>query len=246
MRKSIIVYALLCLCVCLMACGEQQPQPPPSPDSPGNESVTEGAIAINEPAGGEQNIAKQKLLLRVSDIPYSLPLGGELNSGGVNEDLLVYDYSEADNIIIFDQILGEQIVDEYVNDILSNMDSQELMNAPNLYHMIRDFNVSLETLLEFNANNPNRVRQYDENILRAMYLPYEEMINTVLTPKGAYLNGNVYNIQTLNQLFQEDKEAFAKIKLSELVDYQERLEGKLIGYGFNQDMVDFANQNCVQ
>ena len=79
-----------------------------------------------------------------------------------------------------------------------------------------------------------------------MYLPYEDMLRYTMNEKGAYLNGTVYNIQTLNELFQEDKEAFAKIKLSELVDYQERLEGKLIGYGFNRDMVDFANQNCVQ
>ena len=79
-----------------------------------------------------------------------------------------------------------------------------------------------------------------------MYLPYEDMLRYTMNEKGACLNGTVYNIRTLNELFQEDKEAFAKIKLSELVDYQERLEGKLIGYGFNQDMVDFANQNCVQ
>lgn len=65
-----------------------------------------------------------------------------------------------------------------------------------------------------------------------------------MTPKGAYLDGNVYNIHSLNKLFNEDKKAFSHIILDELIDYQERLEEAGIDYGFNQDMVDFANQHC--
>ena len=115
------------------------------------------------------------------------------------------------------------------------------MYEPFLYHVVHHFNISQETLL---AANDGHYRDYDDNLLRAMYLPYEDMLKATMSPKGAYLNGNVYNIMTLNKLFENDKEAFSSIKLDELVDYQERLEENGVEYGFNQDMVDFANKNC--
>ena len=74
-----------------------------------------------------------------------------------------------------------------------------------------------------------------------MFLPYEEMIEATLLPTGAFLNGNVYNIETLNWLFEDDLDEFAKIPIKDLIAFQERLEDHGVHYGFNQDMVDFIN-----
>ena len=134
-------------------------------------------------------------------------------------------------------------MDEYIDNVLLKTDWQDWINAPDLYHAAHHFNISLDDLLEAAETSPNAV-QYDKGILRAMYLPYEDMLKAAMNAKGAYLNGNVYNIRTLNELFRTDREAFSRFRLAELIAYQERLEGIGIDYGFNQDMVDFANQKC--
>ena len=136
MRKSIIACALLCLCVCLTACGEQQDPPQPSSDSLGDEPVIEETLNIDEPTGEELNTASLSQSLHVSDTPYALPTGNnEPDSGGVDEDLLIYT-EKAYYVGILIDILGDDIVVGYGENTHKKKDMKELVQAPELYHMI--------------------------------------------------------------------------------------------------------------
>ena len=233
-RNVILLCVLLSICLCFTACGEHISQEPSDIQSethiPSDTSAHESSTAQKPPLRA----------LNVSSIPYTLPSNGYSDTGGANEDLIPY-VEDAYNVIILVQIVGMDALKEYSN-TYQKMTAQEEMNEPELYHKVHHFNISQETLLE--ASYIGNGKQYDKDILRAMYLPYEDMLAATMRPQAAYLDGNVYNIKTLNELFQEDKEAFSRINLDELVDFQERLEENGINYGFNQDMVDFANKNC--
>jgi len=188
--------------------------------------------------------AESKPSLHVSNTPYTIPPSGKLGGLGNNEALHIY-HSRADNCIILFDVLGKEAVEEYGKRVSKYRDMRDIIQSPELYHMINHFNVSLEDLLEAYETG-SYGSSYDEELLRAMFLPYEEMLAFTMNEKGAFLNGTVYNIQTLNQLFKKDKKTFSKISLTELAEYQKRLEGCLIDYGFNEDMVDFAIENCVR
>ncbi|MCL1874302.1 MAG: hypothetical protein FWF85_09350 [Clostridiales bacterium] len=236
MKKNLVLFFLLfCLCLCFAACEKQLPSGP-------SETV---------PAGNNNNAPESKLpssdsglkkVLHVSDTPYILPSGNDSNSGGVNVDLRIYAEEAYNSIILFD-ILGSDAVTGYGENTYKHMPMQDIIQSPDLYHMIHHFDISQEALLEA-ADTGFYGSQYDKDLLRAMYLPYEDMLAATMNAKGAYLDGKVYNIQTLNELFEEDKEAFSRINLDELVVFQERLEEEGVEYGFNQDMVGFANQYC--
>ena len=244
MKKNIILFCvLLSLCLCFMACGNQpSPEPTFTGDTHTLSDKSENGptdIVISENPTETQ---QPQRLLHVSNIPYEVSYSGnEQNTGGYNEDDLTVYVEDSTNGAIALQILGEDVLMGYLEELLSEIELQDEMNIPGLYRIIHHFNISLETLLE--ASYTGYGVQYDKDNLRAMYLPYEEMLEAVMLPTGAYLNGNVYNIKTLNELFHNDKEAFAEISLDELVEFQERLEENGVEYGFNQDMVDFANQN---
>ena len=253
MKKNITLFCVL-FCLCFAACEGQN-----SPENTDGQSLGTSA-PLSTPEGEAPNavpdevpsaipsevpgIVSPRPLLRASNAFYMLP-PNDAEVGGVNWDLMVYDPDQADNCAILFDILGSDVVVDYGDNTYRYMPMQDIIQAPGLYHFIQYFNVSQEALLEaYYARVNSHGTTYKEDMLRAMYLPYEDMLKATLEPRGAYLNGNVYNIQTLNELFETDKEAFSKIKLEELVEYQERLEEEGIDYGFNQDMVDFANQNC--
>jgi len=236
MKRNVILFCtLLSLCICLTVCGNQILPELSDSQSAGDENITSGTTE-------SETSSMTNPSLHVSKIPYALPSGSDSDSGGVNADLLIYHEEVYNSAILFD-ILGSDVVVEYGENTYKKMDQQVIIQSPDLYHMIHHFNVSLEDLLEA-SDTGLYGRQYNKEFLRSMYLPYEDMLSFTMNSKGAYLNGTVYNIQTLNELFEEDKDTFSRISLAELVEYQERLEEEGIDYGFNQDMVDFANQYC--
>ena len=247
MKKSIITVCTL-LCLCLAACVEQGADVPTSSEISENQvtipqQVTDVAeqttITIEEsdvPALDPSTPSKERGL-RVSDEVYTLSSSSEPDSSCIDEDLIPF-YKDAFNCAILVPLVGMEALQEYGAYLLNTLSYQEQMNIPELHYNIHHFGISLEELLE----SPYGGR-YDRDILHAMYLPYEEMLAVTMRPQAAYLNGNVYNIQTLNELFRDDKEEFARFSLDDLIDYQERLEENGIFYGFNQDMVAFAIQN---
>ncbi|MCL2050062.1 MAG: hypothetical protein FWG87_15180 [Defluviitaleaceae bacterium] len=190
--------------------------------------------------GIDNSMPTQQKALHVSELSYTLPSHNDLDSGDINEDLIPFHY-DAYNTYILIPIVSDEDYRAYVDDVLSELSIQEEMNAPELYLHINYFGITLEELLEspYGSN-------YDKDILHAMYLPYEEMLAATMRPQAVYLNGNVYNIKTLNELFQTDKDEFSQFSLDELIGFQERLEENGVLYGFNQDMVDFATQNNPQ
>ena len=255
MKKSIFVIFVLCLCVFFVGCEAQSETitqvvdytPTPTQLSL-DVSTTNEAIVTNERMDTEEiHISDdpsiqpiQQRILRVSEEPYTLPVSNTSESGDINEDLIPYHFDVYRMLIIWD-IVGESTIKEYWETIYNKMSTQEEINSPELYHHIHHFGITLEELLD----SP-RIQNYDMDIIYAMYLPYEEMLAATIRPQAVYLNGNVYNIKTLNELFQTDKDEFSQFSLDELIGFQERLEENGVLYGFNQDMVDFANQNNPQ
>ncbi|MDR0273332.1 MAG: hypothetical protein LBI27_08460 [Clostridiales bacterium] len=154
-------------------------------------------IGIVDNIPGTSTTPSPQRLLRVSDVPYIFPSGGDPDSCNVNEDLIPF-YVDAYNYYILTSLISEDALQEYEENVQSQMSIQDEMNEPELYQKIHYFGISLEELM----TSPRR-GNYDEEILRAMYLPYEEMLAVTMRPQAAYLNGNVYNIQTLNELFQD-------------------------------------------
>jgi hypothetical protein len=256
MKKSFIVVCTL-LCFCLAACAEQGVDVQTSSELLDNQAtippqVTDASeqttITLEEPSTPtptlepipptpEPSTPPQQRTLRVSDIEYTLSSSSEPDSGCINEDLIPH-HKSAYNIYILMDLITEDEIQWYIRNVQSKMSIQDEMNYAGLYGYIHHFGISLEDLL----NSPHG-RNYCKDILRAMYLPREERIAVTMRPVAAFLNGNVYNIKTLNELFRDDKEEFARFNLDDLIDFQERLEEYGIFYGFNQDMVDFAIQN---
>ena len=236
MKKGFITFcALFILCLCFASCGKQ---PVTDTSAPPTENTTPGTLENETPSPGRD--PSPKALLHISDQSYTfLPDGGEFESVDY-EDLRAFVESSTNLVIVMD-ILGVEKVLDYIDEMRFGLEIYDRLTIPYLYLTIQYFDLSYEDLLE-GVDAP----QYDEKLLRAMYLPYDEMVAATLSPYGAYLDGNVHNIATLNELFVNDKDAFARINLDELVDYQERLEENGVDYGFNQDMVDFANENCAR
>ena len=201
-------------------------------------------LSVFSATGIDNSMPTQQRALHVSEVIYTLPSSNDPDSGDINKDLIPFHY-DAYNCFILIPIVSVEALQEYAENFQSEKKSiQDEMNAPELYRNIHHFGISLEELLE--ALETPYGRGYEEELLRAMYLPYEEMLAVTMRPQAVYLNGNVYNIKTLNELFQTDKDEFSQFSLDELIDFQERLEENGVLYGFNQDMVDFATQNNPQ
>ena len=120
----------------------------------------------------------------------------------------------------------------------------EFHQVPPFYRAIHMWGITYEELLAFvTILEPPH---YSPEFVAAMFLPREEMLEFVLQPNGAVLNGVVHNIWSLNYVFENDIDTFVEICLDELIDFQVRLEGMHIYTGFNAEMVEFANANNVR
>ena len=253
MKKIIILICIsLCFCICLASCVKK-------PETPENTAVLENKGLNISPTSDDKihietpTTPSQKPLL-VSDKSYTLPSQDDDESGYTSPDLRIFP-EEMSNVGIAFMVIEEDELIDYLNVLYEQAtNEQERLKSPSLYLTLHHFNVSLEDVLEASNSgnkryavkydeNDNLVKRYDDDFLRALYLPYEEMIEATLF-NGAYINGELYNIQSLNELFENDKEAFAQIELADLVEYQKRLEKNGVDYGFNEDMVKFANENC--
>jgi hypothetical protein len=137
----------------------------------------------------------------------------------------------------------------------------EEIQLPPLYRLLRDHEISEEVFMAYHAEEfmnlpegeglwegawypppPGRLwSRRSPEFLRLMFLPEDEMRAALLNERGAIFNGTVHNILTLNELFLNDREAFAQIDLQELIQFQQNLESVGIYRGFNADMVEFAN-----
>jgi len=262
-RNFILICMLLCFCLCITSCSSQA-RTPVNTDVLENQTTapTETPDSQKPTEAPKQPISPPAKPLRASNEPYIFNDETEPNGGGRDFDYLRAFVDGAYLLGIPMDIVGYEIVLEYLH-ILNNdykMGIQYMEVMPALYLVINHFDITLDEILEspsayhpsytfiyeelFFAPEYDYKREYSEEFWKAMFLPYDEMIMATLSPKGAYLDGKVHNIQTLNELFENDKKAFARINLEDLVAYQERLEENGIDFGFNEEMVKFANENC--
>jgi len=142
-------------------------------------------------------------------------------------------------------ILGYNYFVETRNDFFRSAPMSEEIQLPPLYRLIQYYEISEEVFMAYHADKSDWWSPRSPEFLRLMFLPEKEMKIALLNKKGAIFNETVYNIFTLNELFQNNLEAFAQIDLQDLVQFQENLESTGIYRGFNEDMVEFANTNNV-
>lgn len=132
--------------------------------------------------------------------PYTTPDESHGIGGGDFTFELRY-IQETENLYIAGQILGNEAVDEWVNNVYLKMTSEEQSELPALYRIIHDLDIPKEDFIEENKKLADFPGMYfSEEIIEALYLDdVNEMVRRLVNPTALYYDGEIYTFDGLRR-----------------------------------------------
>ena len=151
--------------------------------------------------------------------------------------------NEVYNIYLASQIVGNEVRDEWVNNVFLMRTPDEQEDPPPLYQMIHDLNISKEDFIAKNAENI--AHYYSEEVISALYLEdISEMKRQLVNPLALYYDGEIYTFDELSQNPQSGKNIPDDV-LKEYLDYIESVceHENLLKY--MQEDIDRIRMTCL-
>ncbi len=137
---------------------------------------------------------------------------------------------EVYNIHIVSEIVGNQALQEWVDNVYLKLPPEEMNALPDLYRALRAFNITKEQVIEQNGDRYHPIPDY---IIDALYLDdINEMKRLLTNPYALYHDGNIYTFDRLLQAKDVENYSVPQNVLSDYLDFVEQIciEEQIIKY----------------
>ncbi|MFA5658642.1 MAG: hypothetical protein WC900_05100 [Oscillospiraceae bacterium] len=162
---------------------------------------TKESSSQSEPQAEITSVTESQTKPPESSLTESIASDSADNAVGGYDELSRKYYEHGYDIYCCDVILGNEAVEEWVNNIFLKKSQKDMSSTPTLYQAVKELGISKEQLLKYNNDMEaqNAASQMiPDFLIDALYLEDVNEINKIFTGEyGFYSNGTVYSFNDL-------------------------------------------------
>lgn len=147
---------------------------------------------------------------------------------------------QVNNVLIMDNMLGGDILDQWLEDVYYKLDAKEREVTPLLYQLVEYFSISKEVFIEYNESGNYK---FSDNVIEGLYASdINTMLEALVSPYAIYHDGMIYTIDALYEMSYDQIKAIG-IPSKELGEYAEKMDGifreEFNNGGYEKDYKEF-------